>query len=69
MSLEQAFNEACRQIGELSVQNAALQTALAQAEAERDEAGRRITDLLQSADKSGSRPYSDAPVEASAASS
>lgn len=48
MSLEQAFNEACRQIGELSVQNAALQRALAQAEAERDEAGRRINDLLAS---------------------
>lgn len=48
MTLQDAYDEACRQIGEAHVQIAALRARLAQVEAERDEAGRRIVDLTTS---------------------
>lgn len=45
MTLEEAYSEACRQIGHLTVQLSICQSRLASAEAERDEAGARIVEM------------------------
>ncbi len=46
VTIQDAYAEACRQLGEASVQAAFVARALAEAEAERDEAGQRIVELL-----------------------
>lgn len=45
MNLQEAYEEACRQLGDAHVRLTVLGAQLAQAEAERDEAGRRIVEL------------------------
>lgn len=55
MRLEEAYDEACRLLGAETVRSALLERALAQAEAERDEAGRRIVELTA---ESGDAPPS-----------
>lgn len=45
MTLEEAYAEACRQLGHALVEVAALRAELAQVTAERDEAGARIVAL------------------------
>lgn len=49
ISLEEAYTEACRQLGEANVHAAILTRQLAAVTAERDEAGSRITELLLAA--------------------
>lgn len=45
MTVQQAYDEACRQLGHAQVEIAALRGQLAEVTAERDEAGRRIVEL------------------------
>lgn len=46
ITLEQAYQVACQKLGELVVEAQFLRSSLAKAEAERDEAGRRVVELL-----------------------
>lgn len=49
-TIEQAYAEACRQLGAMHVQAAMLRTELVQAHADLDEAGARIVELTQESD-------------------
>ncbi len=50
LTLQEALDEACRLLGAETVRASLLERALEQAEAERDEAGRRIVELTSSFD-------------------
>lgn len=50
VTTEDAYNEACRLLGAELVRSSLLERALAQAEAERDEAGRRVAELTAEPD-------------------